>query len=258
MKLKTLLLLSLALIFTYCNKKEDTGPQKESVDSSPQSQGLGQPPAPKTGYTGKVLETMNSGGYTYVQLDMDNGNPIWIAGPQTTVVKGETVQTTSKGSLMENFASKSLNRTFEKIYFVDAIVKPGNKVNPHDNPHGSISKDPQASYSSEPVSFKDLKPLKGGSTIEAIFKDKANLVGKEVSLRAKVVKANFNILNTNWYHLQDGTGKSPANDLTITSDEKIAVGDKIIAKGKVITDKDFGAGYSYDVMIEKASITVEK
>ena len=70
--------------------------------------------------TGKVVETMSSGGYTYVSLE-NNGKTIWVAVPQTTVKVGQNV-TCQPGMEMKNFTSKTLNRTFESVIFSGGIL----------------------------------------------------------------------------------------------------------------------------------------
>jgi translation initiation factor 1 (eIF-1/SUI1) len=71
--------------------------------------------------TGKVLETMDSGGYTYAQID-NKGKKIWIAIPQAKVTKGKTM-TFKPGMEMKNFESKTLKRKFDSIIFSDGIVQ---------------------------------------------------------------------------------------------------------------------------------------
>ena len=71
--------------------------------------------------SGKVVETMNSGGYTYVLLEK-GGKKIWVAAPQTKVAKGQQVSF-APGSEMQNFTSKKLNRTFDKIIFSEGLMK---------------------------------------------------------------------------------------------------------------------------------------
>ena len=44
----------------------------------------------------------------------------------------------------------------------------------------------------------------------------------------------------------------------ITSKDIVKVGDVVIAEGTVAVNKDFGAGYSYPVMIEDANVKAEK
>jgi starvation-inducible outer membrane lipoprotein len=72
---------------------------------------------------GVVEEVMNGGGYTYVRVTQ-NGKTMWAAGPMAAVKVGDSIAWQG-GSLMNNFASKSLNKTFDQIYFVSGFVKPG-------------------------------------------------------------------------------------------------------------------------------------
>ena len=65
--------------------------------------------------SGKVIETMNSGGYTYVNMEKD-GKKIWVALPTTKVSVGQELKLVN-GTEMKNFSSKSLNRTFDSIIF---------------------------------------------------------------------------------------------------------------------------------------------
>ena len=70
--------------------------------------------------SGKVAETMNSGGYTYVLIEK-SGKKTWVAVPQTTVKVGQEV-VCQPGMEMKNFTSKTLNRTFESIYFSTGLI----------------------------------------------------------------------------------------------------------------------------------------
>ncbi len=69
---------------------------------------------------GHVLEALTSGGYTYVQVEQ-NGNKFWLAGSGAAITKGELISW-GQAALMENFTSKTLNRTFDKIYFVSSFT----------------------------------------------------------------------------------------------------------------------------------------
>lgn len=89
--------------------------------------------------TGKTLQTFNAGGFTYVQIKTSN-EPIWAAGPLTTIKKDDDVGF-SRTMLMKNFHSNSLNRDFEAIYFVDRYTVNGKigapmQVPMTQNPHG--------------------------------------------------------------------------------------------------------------------------
>ena len=72
----------------------------------------------KAEITGTVVETMNSGGYTYMQLD-DGTGTAWAAVPQTIISVG--TEGTVTGSIMKDFPSSTLGRTFAAIIFSDGI-----------------------------------------------------------------------------------------------------------------------------------------
>ncbi len=96
-------------------------------------------------------------------------------------------------------------------------------------------------------------------SIAELHQEKAQLKGQQVQLQGKVVKVNNGILNRNFIHLQDGTGEKGTNDLTVTSEQTAEVGDQVKVVGTVTLDLDFGSGYTYPLIVEKATITrVEK
>ena len=59
-------------------------------------------------------------------------------------------------------------------------------------------------------------------------------------------------MGKNWVHFQDGTSYEGAYDLMITTQENAQVGDVVIFEGVISLDKDFGAGYFYNVILEEA------
>jgi len=69
--------------------------------------------------SGKVIEVINVAGYTYLHIE-DKDRKEWIAGNANEIKKGDTVRY-SKGSVMRDFFSKALNRTFPEILFTSAI-----------------------------------------------------------------------------------------------------------------------------------------
>jgi hypothetical protein len=97
-------------------------------------------------------------------------------------------------------------------------------------------------------------------TVAALNQNKASLAGKTVSAQGKVVKVNNGIMGRNFVHVQDGTGDAAAgsNNLIVTSKQTAAVGDQVTISGVVVVNRDFGAGYTYPLLIEEASITPKK
>jgi hypothetical protein len=97
-------------------------------------------------------------------------------------------------------------------------------------------------------------------TVAALNQGMAGLAGKTISAQGKVVKVNNGIMGRNFVHVQDGTGDAAkgTNNLIVTSKQTAAVGDQVTVSGVVVLNRDFGAGYSYPLLIEDASITLKK
>ncbi|MGM0578495.1 MAG: OB-fold nucleic acid binding domain-containing protein [Myxococcota bacterium] len=210
------------------------------------SKGGAAPAARGTRLAGEVLETMDSGGYTYAKLDTGDGEA-WVAVKQTPVEVGEEM-TVSGANLMKGFKSKTLDRTFDEIYFaMDA--RTGGDTGKAAPAHGGGG-------TAEAPAVERVPKAEGDDayTIAEIFRDKADLAGESVTVRGKVVKFNAGIMGKNWVHLQDGTGAAGKNDLTFTTQDSVEVGDVVTMTGTLATDKDFGAGYSYAVIVEEAKL----
>ena len=203
--------------------------------------------------SGKVVETMNSGGYTYVLLE-NKGKKTWVAIPEMKVSVGQQLSL-QPGAEMANFPSKSLNRTFESIIFSGGPISAATSAGGHENA-GKTAAGTKAASSSA----KDVKVAKATGpdayTVAEVYEKRAALHEKTAVVKGKVVKVSAGIMGKNWIHLQDGTGDRAqgTNDLVVTSDEVPSTGDVITVKGTVFKDKDFGSGYKYAVIMEKASI----
>jgi hypothetical protein len=93
-------------------------------------------------------------------------------------------------------------------------------------------------------------------TVAEVVNGAQTLKDKAVEVHGKVVKYNPDIMGKNWVHLRDGTGKADdgSNDILVTTMATTKVGDVVTASGTVRTDKDFGAGYAYKVLIEEATL----
>ena len=236
---------------------------------------------------GKVVETMNSGGYTYVSIMTSSGETFWAAGRPTPIKVGDVLDI-KKSMEMTNFTSNTLNRTFESIYFVSSFNKssPFHGKRPASKPQVSTVKNKPLKSKfptlSAPVSKSNIgtsspsssstghtqpskssstkitvSKAKGGYTIAEVFAQSSRLAGQDILVRGKVVKFNSGIMDKNWVHIQDGTGEASSrnHDLTITSDQTVSVGETVLVKGKLALNLDIGAGYKYPVIIEQATFT---
>ena len=116
---------------------------------------------------------------------------------------------------------------------------------------------PTAADSAE-VDLSGIVKAEGGKTVAEVFAERDQLAGTPVIVRGKIVKTNAGIMERNWLHVQDGTGEAGSNDLTVTTTAAVPpVGTTVLVSGQVTTNKDFGLGYQYDVLLEDAEITVE-
>ena len=215
--------------------------------------------------SGKAAEVINSGGYTYVRVE--NGKTsTWVATAEQKIAKGADVSFPS-GIVMKDFRSKSLNRTFKEIVFSDG--QGAGMASPHGakggpaasgaSPHGGSGE----ALPPGPVKLPELFAIKlakaegpDGYTIAEIFAKGKALNGKKVAVRGKVVKFSEGIMNRNWVHLQDGTGdaKKGTHDLVVTTDGTAKPGETVTVRGVLASDKDFGYGYAYSVIVEKAEL----
>ena len=107
------------------------------------------------------------------------------------------------------------------------------------------------------INSSKIKKPEHGKTVSALYAQKNILGGKEVIVRGKVIKFNKNIMGKNWIHIQDGTGDIGTNDLTITTSDMVEVNDIVVVTGRIATDRDFGFGYKYDIIIEDAKVLLE-
>lgn len=202
---------------------------------------------------GKVIETMDAGRYTYIQVDYGQQR-IWAAAPKFQVEVGDDVIVPA-GTAMRDHYSKILDRTFDVVNFVSfAAVASESGEAPIPSGHGDTTGGTRAPE----IDFSGIERAEGGKTIAELFDESASLAGQEVTVRGRVVKVTAGVMGKNWLHLQDGTsGSGGANDLIVTSEGMAKVGDTVLARGVVAIDRDLGFGYRYDVLIEEAAIAVE-
>lgn len=211
-----------------------------------------QPPAAKAPVTGmvsgEVLEIKDVDSYTYLRLKTKDGET-WAAVTTTAVKKGATV-TIENAMVMNNFESKSLKKTFPTIVFGSL--------------GGAAAGQSALASKMAMVNVADAAPVKVAKASGANAYTVADVVSKSVQLKDKavkvngqVVKYNAGIMGKNWIHLRDGSG-TPAksdNDVLVTTAATAKVGDLVTVSGVVRNDKDFGAGYSYKVLIEDATLS---
>jgi hypothetical protein len=170
---------------------------------------------------------------------------------------------------MTDFYSKELDRTFEKVLFVDVLFLAGGQTGAgmaqgipetgHAMPgmgHGMGSAEEETTPGSRSNIDKVNVTVEHGEGITPvgdIYADPGKLKGKKIRVTGVVTKFNPAIMNRNWIHLQDGTESAGKFDLVATSSESFEEGELVTLEGVITTDLDFGYGYTYEVLLEKAT-----
>jgi len=202
-----------------------------------------------------VEEILPTSKYTYLNVSED-GQMTWIAIPKMDVKKGGTYY--YRGGLKKtNFKSVEYDRVFETLYLVSGVSEDpgmggggmtGSAGMGGGSPHGDGAEEVQLEQKTK------IEPVTGGITIAELLQNRAKYEGKTVRIKGRCVKLNNMIMSRNWIHLQDGSMKDKAIDLTVTTTDNIALGSIVALEGVIALNKDFGAGYKYDIIMEEAKL----
>ncbi len=197
----------------------------------------------------EIKEVLQTSSYTYLRVEKYEEEQ-WIAVLKGDYRTGDLVYFEG-GLKMDNFESQELNRTFDVVYFVDMISDhPISHEMPGQMPGGVTGDIPM-----KPVLNKlDIKidQPEGSVSIADLYADRKNYEGKIVKVKGQVTKVNEGIMGRNWVHMQDGTADGENFDLTVTTDDVPLVGEIITFSGTINLNRDFGAGYTYALIMEDA------
>lgn len=191
-----------------------------------------------------VEEILTTEKYAYLKVK-EAADEFWIAISKRDVKVGETY--TYKGGLLKrNFFSREFNRVFDTVYLVSNIRK---KSGSDAGASASAERIP-AAESLPDLSVEKIDPAAGAISLAQLFSQKSTYAGQKIKITGKCMKVNPKIMNRNWIHIQDGSGEQL--DLTVTTSENIPLGAIVSLEGTIALDKDFGAGYRYDIIMEGA------
>lgn len=210
-------------------------------------------------HTVKILETQDAGSYTYIKVE-EKGEQYWAAVMKSALKKGQVI-TINEQVWMENFKSKTLNKTFDKILFAELPKKKG--ISGVDNIHSihgdMIKKKQEKSFKPDPkfnegvIVSKDA-PIK--TNISEIFKNEEKFKNKNVEIEGEVVQVSNKVMGNTWVKIINGQDamifRSP------NEDEKVAVGNKVKVSGTINTNVDYGFGFAYKVIGVNGKFTLIK
>jgi hypothetical protein len=192
-------------------------------------------------HTVLIKEVLEAGGYTYLRAD-ENNKEVWLAIVKANIIAGN-IYTYEDAAPMKNFKSRELNRTFDEVLFVAKLTLKGDS-GARITDKKKIAEEKKANTLAE----------KGNVSLSDLYKYKDSFVGKTIRISGTVTRFNENILGKNWIHVEDGTLKKNPTDIIVTIDDQVKIGDKVICEGQITTDRDFGSGYKFEIMMENAKI----
>ena len=246
--MRIFVMLVLVVVFSSCVRNKNGVMNQNQSDSK--------------GKSFEVVEVVQGNNYTYIRAKEELAEK-WIAVSKQEIQPG-TVYFYEEGLPMTNFHSKEIDRTFDIIYFVSTISttplikSEGGMGNMGAMGNAEAQQPHMGKVNNEKSNSINLDKKEGEITVAQVFANKNDYAGKEIEIRGIVVKVNREVMDKNWIHIQDGSNENGNFDLTITSTGLAEVGDEITVKGKISLNKDFGYGYSYDVIMEDATILNNK
>lgn len=250
-----LIVFTLTMAFAACNSKpkvieaEQTGEAAPApiFQDVPKIQGNSSPAQDLSTAMHEVTveEKLDTDKYSYLRVK-ENDEEYWIAISKRDVEIGETYIFTG-GIIKKNFQSREYNRIFETLYLVSDFRDSGGG---DDSAIDQAFANAQGGMIVEPP--KEVTPAAGAVRISDLVKNLQKYEGKSVKVTGKVMKINPMIMGRNWVHLQDGSGKDL--ELTVTTTDQVQTGSIVTLEGVFALNKDFGAGYRYDYILESARL----
>jgi hypothetical protein len=240
--MKSILYLSTALLIVLfsCKSNKYNKPQLEEAEKS-EVEGM---------HKVAVTEVRQANAYTYLKT-IEGSEEHWLAVSKMEASVGDIYYFTDM-LVMNDFTSKDLDTTFAEIYFVNDLLD-----SPTSNIEALAEKYPEGKKPDISQHDVNIEPTEGGVSVAELYKNKAKYDGKKVKVKGKVFKFNDQIMERNWVHIQDGSEFNGKFDLTVTTQAYVKAGQVVEFEGVLAVDKDFGAGYQYEIILESAELLDE-
>lgn len=202
----------------------------------------------------EIVDIQNLGKYTYLHV-REGALTFCIAIPLNPDIKKGTTYYYRGGLIMANPEKLQFKEKFETVFIVASVSENPLSSNSNWMPDGSNDKSTGQNESGE-LKEVNIIPAAGVIKLSELIQNSSKYDGKIIKVQGQCVKLNRMIMNKNWIHIQDNTVNSKGQkfDLTITTMEEVQLGDVVLFEGKIAINKDFGAGYKYDVILEEARL----
>ncbi len=198
-------------------------------------------------------EVLHTDKYTYINVTEGDSEQFWVAMPKNENARVGEKYYYRGGLFKKNFQSKEFDRVFETLYLVSEVrTQPFVKGINHS---GSASGDKDAGLNTDKEGGNNdvkIEHNEGVTKISELVKNMAAYKGKVVRVIGKCSKINPQIMGKNWVHLEDGTADD--FDFIVTTQENLMPGMIVTMEGVIATNKDFGAGYKYEIILEEGKV----
>ncbi len=244
MKRETTILLLIAasiLMFSACKAKKDNS---QSIL------------APNT-HEVKVQEFIHTTDYTYFRV-LEGNSEYWMASPKRESKKGETLYYTTSYEMLD-WKSTELDRVFDRVYFIQDLSDtpqgqmgtPAGGSQVHmGTPRNQQQQQPAGEYNS--TAGEVTGTIEKEISLNELLTNPEKYSNKIVTVSGKVIKVNPAIMSRNWVHITVEPADGNNHDLTITCQDNVEIDQLVTFKGQVSLNRDFGAGYTYQIIMENA------
>lgn len=221
-------------------------------------------PGDDTTVTGVVAEVLQVPNYTYLRLSTQAGDE-WAAVSTTSAITAGQNVTVRVSTRMQNFASKSLGRTFDSIIFGElgmggsaaagpGPVNEGAALPAGHPPVGATGAAPQDTVAKALDATRAAEPALA-MRVADVYSERQMLQGRVVKVSGTVSKAT-SVAGVHYGHLKDGSGTTASqnDDLVVISAQPLTVDQRVSLQGTVVLDKESGMGTKWPVALDRASI----
>jgi len=212
--------------------------------------------------TGVVAEVLQVPNYTYLHLSTQAGDDWAAVGTTTSITAGQRV-TVRISTRMQNFASKSLGRTFDSIIFGElgaaagpgpAPVNEGAALPAGHPPVAAEAAAPQDTVAKALDATRAAEPALA-MRVADVFSERQLLQGRMVKVSGTVSRATA-VAGVHYGHLKDGSGSTASqnDDLVVISTQPLTVDQRVSLQGTVVLDKESGMGTKWPVALDRATL----
>jgi hypothetical protein len=239
------------MLLTACSDGQRVEPENKNGSGSSSTGIFGDTPGKSAAKSGEspdnkiheveIVEVLKTSKYSYMRVQKGDEEPYWIASMKSDFQEGQKIMYEG-GLLKTNFKSSEYDRVFDKLYLVSKIRLLNGAEVPLTKSEGEAPKTFVNQFNKPDQ--EDIVDL-----LEVV-NDPQKYKDQKIKVYGEVVKVNANIMDRNWLHIKDGTADE--FDFVLTSESAVPVGHSMTFEGTISLNRDFGAGYVYDLIMENA------